>query len=344
MRRVSLLVFSLYLLVFFASCEEVIPVDPSTSEAQLVLNGVPSSGRQLSVFFAHSRYFLDESNNHPVDGAIVSVDVNGQTYRPDSMVRCSYYFPYTLQDDDTVAVRVNVGGTLVSAKTYVPRMPQVNNLMAMIDTSGTLGAEWELGAFRLLFVSFELKDYRNHEDYYCITVDQRDSGSRHNIFLNTYDTVDTTYLTYFVTLDEDLNSPEVTAIPGMGDAFFTRLLFSDKRIEGKNHRVDLILLLMRDTTEVEPFIHEYTLHVESVTHDRLRYLADVANATSMTQIFSEPAAIYTNVNGALGIFAGNGRKTYPLTPDTLAASNAAWKRLPDISGLTIPQRIKQRKP
>jgi len=335
MRRVSLLVFSLYLLVFFASCEEVIPVDPSTSEAQLVLNGVPSSGKQLSVYFAHSRYFLDGSNNHPVDGAVVSVDVNGQTYRPDSVVRCNYWFPYTLQDDDTVAVRVDVGGTLVSAKTYVPRMPQVSNLVAMIDTSGALGEAWGLGAFRLLFISFDLKDYRDHDDYYCITVEQRDSGSRYYDFFDRYDTIDTSYLTYFVCLDQSLNSPDVTAIPGMGDAFFNRLLFSDKRIEGKNHKVNLILLLLSDTTEIEPFIHEYTLHVESVTYDRMRYLTDIASATSMMQLFSEPAGIYSNVDGALGIFAGNGRKTYPLTPDTLAATSA--------TNVTSPTR-KPRKP
>lgn len=335
------------LLLLFSSCEEVIPVDPSTAESQLVLNGVPSSGRQMSVFFAHSRYFLDQSNNHPVDGAVVTMDVNGHTYRPDSMVRCNYYFPYILQDDDTVSVRVDVGGTLVSAKTYVPRMPRVSNLVSMVDTSGTLGEMYGLGAFRLLFVSFDLNDYDNHEDYYCLTIDQHDSGSHYYNFFDRFDTIDTSRLTYFVCLDKNLNSPDVTAIPGMGDAFFNRLLFSDKHIEGKTHRVSLMLLLLRDTTELEPFVHEYTLHVESVTPERMRYLTDISMATSMMQLFSEPAGIYSNVNGALGIFSGNGRKTYPLTPDTLAAKNAAryihsLPRLP--SGLTVPEKIRRGNP
>ncbi len=327
MKRVILLVLSSYLLLLFASCEEVIPVDPTTSEAMLVLNGVPSSGRQMSVFFAYSRYFLDESNNHPVEGAVVTMEVNGHSYRPDSMVRCNYWFPYTLQDDDTVTVRVDVGGTLVSAKTYVPRMPQVENLMAVIDTSGQVGESMGLGAFRLLAIGFDLQDYPNHDDYYCITVDQRDSGTHYWNYFNTYDTVDTTYLTYFVCLDKKLISPDVAAIQGMGDAFFNRLIFADDHIEGKNHHVSLMLLLLRDTTEVEPFIHEYTLHVESVTPERVKYLKDIATATSQLQIFSEPAPVYSNVDGALGIFAGNARRTYPLAPDTLAATSTTRRTI-----------------
>ncbi|MBP5541800.1 MAG: DUF4249 domain-containing protein [Bacteroidales bacterium] len=328
MKRVILLVLSSYLLLLFASCEEVIPVDPTTSEAMLVLNGVPSSGRQMSVFFAYSRYFLDNSNNHPVEGAVVTMDVNGHSFRPDSVVRCNYWFPYILQDDDTVAVRVNMDGNLVSAKTYVPRSPQVENLVAVVDTSGTLGEAMGLGAFRLLAVGFDLKDYPDHDDYYCITVDQRDSGTHYRPYFDIYDTVDTTRLTYFVCLDKKLISPEVAAIPGLGDAFFNRLIFSDDLIEGKNHRVSLMLLLLRDTTEVEPFIHEYTLHVESVTPERVKYLKDIATATSQLQIFSEPAPVYSNVDGALGIFAGNARRTYPLAPDTLAATSTTRRTNP----------------
>lgn len=342
-RHLPFLLLCSYFLLLFASCEEIIPVDPSTAESQLVLNGVPSSGRQLSVFFAHSRYFLDENNDHPVDGAEVTMEVNGRTYRPDSTVRCSYYFPYTLQDDDTVAVRVNVNGTLVSAKTYVPRMPRVENLRAVIDTSGTLGSSWGLGAFRLLAIGFDLDDYPNHEDYYCITVEQRDSGSHYRKFFNTFDTVDTTYRTYFVCLDNKINNTDVTAIDGMGGAFFTQLLFSDKKIAGKKHGVTLMIMLLSDTTELEPYVHEYTLHVESVTPERMRYLAEVSNATSMMQIFSEPAAIYSNVNGALGIFAGNGRKTYPLAPDTLDMKSLPLTGLTPQTRLTPPPRHTHKK-
>ena len=319
-----LLVFSFCLLVFFASCEEIIPVDPATAETQLILNAVPSQGHQLSVYFAHSRYFLDNSNNHPVDGVEMVVNVNGRDYRPDSVVRCSYYFPYTLQADDSLSVRVSLsGGHNVTARTYVPRPPQVTNLTALVDTSGTLGTDPRLGAFRMLAISFDLQDYPSHDDYYCITLSQRDSGSRYYDFLDRYDTVDTSFLTYFICLDRQLTSSDVSAIPGLGDAFFNRLLFSDKRIDGQNHSASIVLLLLRDTTEIEPFIHEYTLHIESVTPDRFRYLKDIATATSRMQIFSEPAGVYSNVNGALGIFAGNAHLVYPLSPDTLAAPSSS---------------------
>ena len=336
----SQLLIAFFLSVFFASCEEVIPVDPDTSESQLVLNAVPSAGKQLSVYFAYSRYFLDNSNNHPVPDITMTISVNGRDYsRPDSVVRCNYWFPYTLQPDDSLAIRIDAGGHHVSAHTYVPRLPQVENFTAIIDTSGTIGESVGLGAFRLMALNFDLTDYPSHDDYYCITLEQRDSGSRYYEFLDRYDTVDTSFLTYFICLDRSLTAPEVAAIPGMGDAFFNRLLFSDKNIEGKTHNTGLMLLMLKDTTEIEPFVHQYTLHIESVTPERMRYLTDIATATSLMQIFSEPAGIYTNVTGALGIFAGNARRTYPIHPDTLAVPSAASRAIglsrvfPSLKGL-----------
>lgn len=311
------LLLSSCLFLLLISCEKVIPVDPATSEAQLVLNAVPSAERQLTTYFAHTRYFLDNSTNQPVEGVTMTISVNGRDYHPDSIVRCNYYFPYTLREDDSLTVRVDVNGHAVTASTYVPRMPQVENLRAVVDTTGRTGEAFGLGAFRLLAINFDLTDYPNHEDYYCITLEQRDSGSRYYNYFDRYDTVDTSFLTYFISLDRSLTSPDVSAIAGMGDAFFNRLLFSDKKIEGKTHNTGLMLLLLTDTTEIQPFVHQYTLHVESVTPERMHYLKNIATATSQMQIFSEPAGIYTNVTGALGIFAGNARRTYPLIPDTL---------------------------
>ena len=306
--------------LLLTGCEKVIPLDPAQSDAQLVLNAVPSAGKQLSVYFANTRYFLDNSNNQPVPNVSMTIHVNGHDYTvADSIVNCSYYFPYTLQSDDSLAITIDANGHPVTARTYVPRMPQVGNLNAFVDTSGSTGSAMGLGAFRLLAINFELADYPNHEDYYCITLEQRDSGTRYYPYFDRYDTVDTSFLTYFLCLDAKLTSPDVSAISGMGDVFFNRLLFSDKNIEGETHKTGLMLLLLTDTTEIAPFVHQYTLHVESVTPERKEYLAAVATATSRMQIFSEPADIYTNVTGALGIFAGNARRTYRLTPDTLVA-------------------------
>ncbi len=63
---------------------------------------------------------------------------------------------------------------------------------------------------------------------------------------------------------------------------------------------------------MQPYVHQYTLDVETVSPDRFRYLKDIANATSMLQLLTEPPAVYSNVQGALGIFAANARCRIPL--------------------------------
>ena len=41
-------------------------------------------------------------------------------------------------------------------------------------------------------------------------------------------------------------------------------------------------------------------------------MQDLSSANSITQIITEPAPVYSNVQGALGIFAGNARLDFPL--------------------------------
>ena len=98
----------------------------------------------------------------------------------------------------------------------------------------------------------------------------------------------------------------------MGGYIYTQLLTTDKLIDGQRHNTTIMMILLRDTNEVAPFIHEYTLNVESVTPERYQYLQDIEQATSIMQLITEPAPVYSNVNGALGIFAGNSKVTFPL--------------------------------
>lgn len=299
-------------LLLLASCEDVIEFDTTVSESQLVLNGVPSCQQQLTLYFGHSRFFLHDGNDNPVDGAEVVVSVNGRDYHPDSVRRCCYYFPYTLQDDDSLAVRITAGGTTVTAHTYVPRMPQISTPVAFVDSSDV---------FNCLVANFNINDHPNYREYYCITIRQRDSGARYNQFFQHMDTIDTTYSTYFLcgslspaglVADPDLTGSDVAASVSLGGYFYDRLLTTDKRINGTSHNTTLLVMLLKDTTEVYPFVHQYSLDIESVTPDRYQYLQDLGNATSLTQYFTEPAPVYSNVQGALGIFAGNARRTFPL--------------------------------
>lgn len=307
----KLLVFLLPI-VLLTSCEDVIEFDTAVSESQLVLNGVPSCEKRLTLFFGYSRFFLQASNDNPVADAQVVVSVNGIDYHPDSVRRCSYYFPYTLHDDDSVAVHITAGGNTITAHTYVPRMPQISTPMAFVDSSDV---------FNCLVANFNICDHPNYKEYYCITITQHDSGSRYNGFFQRFDTIDTTYSTFFLcgrlspaglVADPDLTGSDAAASVALGGYFFDRLLTTDKHIDGTTHNTTLLVMLLKDTNEVYPYVHQYSLNIESVTRDRYQYLQELTNATSLTQYFTEPAPVYSNVQGALGIFAGNARRTFPL--------------------------------
>lgn len=301
MKRYSLIAI---ILLALASCEKVIPFDTSISEHEMVLNAVPSAEKQLFVYFANTRFFLDTTNNQPLGGIDMVMSINGNDYRPTTVNRCRYFFDYTVQEEDSLAIRINAGDHSVTAHTTVPRMPRISQPVAFTN---------DTGAFHLLIVNFNINDYPDRKDYYCITLRQRDSGSRYSHYFERYDTIDTTYATFFLCNDKALIDPFIsTNLSVSGFSPFNQLLTTDDNINGQNHNTTLTVIRLTDTNEVVPYIHQYSLDVETVSPERYRYLQEISTATSMMQLITEPPAIYSNVSGALGIFAANARRTFPL--------------------------------
>lgn len=299
MKKIFLIIFSLLL---FVSCEKVIEFDTSMSQSEPVLNIVASAGKPLSVYFSNTHFFLDTSNNHPVSGAEVEVTINGQTYRPTSMHRCNYLFDYVMQPDDSLSIRITTPQRTITANSYVPRMPQISQPMAFIDSST---------AFNVLVANFNITDHPNYRNLYCITINERDSGAYYHPFLEYLDTIDTVYTDYFFCLDQSLTGA-LDASQSMGMPLFNQLLTTDDLIDGTTHNTSLMMMLLRDTNEIQPFIHQYTLTVECITPEFFRYLKDVGTNSGMMSLITEPPAMYSNVNGALGIVGGTARQTFPL--------------------------------
>ena len=292
------------LFLLFISCEKVIPFDTSLSQHEMVLNAVPSADKQLFVYFAHTRFFLDSTNYQPLTDVDMTITVNGTDYRPTSVDRCNYFFDYTVRENDNLSIRIHADGKDVTASTIVPPLPRISQPVAFTT---------DTGVFNLLIVNFNIDDYPNHKDYYCITLRQRDSGSRYSPYFERYDTIDTVFNTIFFCNDLDLIDPYLAANASVaGFTSLNQLLTADDNIDGQNHNTTLTLIRLRDTNEVIPYIHQYSLDIESVSPERYRYLHDIANATTILQFLTEPPAVYSNVNGAVGIFAANARRTFPL--------------------------------
>lgn len=285
--------------VVAGACER--EIDISETSHQMVLNGVPSAGRRAFVNFANTRFFLDGSNDHPVDGASLTLYVNGVPYSPDSVSHCNYFFPYTWAEGDSLIIDISTPDGPVSAKTYVPLLPDISGFGYHLYASPS---------FNFLVASFDLNDHASNDEIYTITVTQRDSGERYNDWTAAYDTVDTTYNTYFIVQDEALTADDVCPYIPLGGYLYSNLMFLDRRIDGQSHPVQVYIIQTVDTNEVRPFLHEYTVNVGSITPARFRYILSASSQNSMTSFFAEQGEVFSNVQGALGIFAGQSTRRY----------------------------------
>ena len=315
-----LLPYMLLLAFALSACEKVIEFDTTMSQQELVLNAVPSAGKQLFVNFSYSFFFIDTTANQPVPNADMVVSVNGIDYRPIQHVDCNYFFDYTLQENDSLSIRIDCGDQQVTAHTHVPLMPDISNPQAFTNDSG---------AFHLMIVNFNINDHPGYKDYYYISLQERDSGCRYSPYFDRYDTIDTIHTALFFCNDQAMINPEALAEMSIGGFVpCSALLSSDKNIEGQTHNTTMMLMLLRDTNELAGYIHQYTLCVESVTYDRYRYLSQSSATASLMSMITEPPEVYSNVEGALGIFAGNAKQTFPLLTISYDPIRKSFKDMP----------------
>lgn len=317
------------------ACEKVLEVDEPANR-QMVLNAVPTAGQRAFVNFSYTRFFLDSSNFHPVDGADIVLDVNGQRMRPDSVSRCNYFFPHILQEGDSLSISIDAAGHRVQAHTYVPLIPDVDSMVAVPFVSPS---------FNFLTVSFTLSDHPDMAEYYSIAVKERDSGARFNEWTQMLDTVDTVYTTYFlVPYNPEITSNEVNPYIPLGGYLYSRIMFLDRLIDGQSPNIQLYIMQLVDTNEVEPFKHEYFVDVESMTRERFRYQLSVATQNSMTSFFAEQGQAYSNVevDGAtgLGVFAGNAKRRFHIDESNAVTPVSQSSFVPDAHLLSLFKRLR----
>ena len=306
MKRISYTITLALSLLLLVACEKEVPYDAIGFQPTPVLNALPSDGERLFLNFGLSRLMLDTTAATPINGALVSLRIGNQLLHPDSVSHCNYFFNATPSPHDRVSVNITLAdGRTVSASTTVPATPQVSNVVSSIDTSEV---------FNLGIINFDLADEPNYRNYYHITVMQRDSGTRRNLWRDTLETIDTTFPTYFLCPYTPLLTGAASS-EALGGYFYASLLTSDSLFDGQVLPSNLLLMLLVDTTEVQPFLHQYTLQVESISEERFRYLYDVTTHSSLTSAFAEAAPTYSNVSGGLGLFAGSSRRTFKLDID-----------------------------
>ena len=319
----------------FGGCEKVLNIDDSGANDLMVLNGVPQAGKRAFVNFSSTSFFLDSAATHRIDGATITLWRNGIPLAPDSIGRCNYFFPDTLRPLDRLAIDISSPRGNVHAETYVPPMPKTK-VVGIV--------RWASPTFNLFWAPLKLTDSAAFDEYYSLTVSVRDSGMRHEVWADRYRTIDTVSTTYFLlNNNSEITSNDVSPNVALGGYLYSNLMFNDHNIDGRtDYPVNLFIPIYKDTNEVvndtQEFKHWYTITMESITPARMRYLISVARANSLGSFFAEQSQAYTNVTGALGIFAGSAKWTHTFQADTLISFDT-----PDIpviipSKLPLPQR------
>lgn len=293
----------------FSACEKTVAVR-DTADHQLVLNGMPKPDSRPFVYFAQTRFFLDSSNNQSVGDALLTLTVNGTPMTPDSDSRCRFFFPCTLVEGDSIAVDVVVAdGREAHAKTYVPFYPDVHNARA---------AYYASPSFNFHLVSLRLDDRAGINEYYSVVVHERDSGQRHNDWHDSIELIDTVYTAFFVVPDNpEVTSNDVCPYIPLGGYLYSRLMFMDRNIDGRQYDLNLFIMQTVDTNEIAPFKHEYIVDISSVTPAWWNYQISTASQNSMFSLFAEQGEVWGNVHGALGVFAGSASRSYWFCPDTI---------------------------
>ena len=293
---------SAFLVLLFASCEKVVEFDIEQTEPSVVVNALPMTDSLMFVNITYSRFFLDNQTFRPVTDATVSVDINGTPLTLDQRDGANYGCTYRIAGGDSLVLHVQANGKTITGATRAPLLPAITIDSAIIDT---------LQPFTTGGISFTLDDPAAVRNHYLVYISERDSGTRWNRWEERWDTIDTVVHSYFNCLNREVTDPAVNRAEGMMD-YFNQLLFSDSLIDGQQYSLTLAIPMLRDTAE-HPIERSYTLVVESLSPEAFRYIVAVGKAQGIGQYFAEPARIYTNLSGGLGIFAAIARREYAIT-------------------------------
>lgn len=324
--------FLLVLLIatgLFTACEKMIDIDIENMQPHLVVDALGSTDEPLTVVLTESRpvfgiHRSDEGFPRVTD-AIVTLTVNGAA--PVSANRDSncYTLPYTPQAGDSLALRIErPGHAPATASTIVPFAPTVGPIE---QPATTINSEY---SNEVITFSIPLSDPEASTDYYYITMHRTDTIIC--TYLNSDSTIvaiDTTYNTskWFECHDQlvvtDVDVLSMIDQMGAPTYYGEMLLFRDERFNGQSHNIQISDYFYVDDYSVRNNVNAhsshivvhstYTIDMASLSRDSYLYLNSLQaleNSDAITNFFSEPVQLLTNIDGAIGIFGITNKKSH----------------------------------
>ena len=291
----------LLLAILALSCETVIPIDIETQEGALVINGTLKPGRYLWLDLSESADPLDDTNiwNPPtIYDALIDiyeVDANGNSSYIGSCAQpLTDNDVYTYQSADSVffegrSYRVEVSlpdGRSAIATTELP-VSVTPTSFAITDTVSLEGKDYV--ECKLVFTDPELVDNR-----YSITLAVGTGGSSGAVCFRSWEPDFVRTAGFY--------PDEAAQMPWYCETTY----FRDTEFQGRERTITTYVPLYYfidlgpedGDVELYAFLNTPSLaHYEHAVSSRLQ---DITSGNP----FAQPAAVYSNVEGGLGVFTG----------------------------------------
>lgn len=275
MKKISI---PLLILLFFASCETDLDISSVTQKSKLVVNTLINDQEVVKVWVSKSTVISDSVKPPPLQGAVVTV-----TDEAGNVSNCTYngfteYYESTLTPvagkKYTIKVKAN-GFTDAWADVQLPTLASLQQ-STWKDSTGVDSFDFPTGT-----ILVNINDKIAEKNYYRITIYYWESSGNEWRVLGPAST------------DAEITNRAIKTEDG-------GIIFDDQAFNGKNRTIPFIT----------PFGYsfqtpKFLVVSESLSDSYYRYFKSLDDYKNSGGIFTEPTAIFTNINNGLGIAAGS---------------------------------------
>ncbi len=297
---------ALLLILTLSACEKVIEFDGDETQGYLVMISKPDTENSWKVRLTESRFFLSEDTISSIKNAALEITVNG-VVTPTTVTNCGkglFDLGYTPQPGDSLTLQVTVPGKgTMSAGCRIPSQPVVSSVSCTYDTTHYISSSLDSTemADGTTKVAFTLHDPADETNYYLLRVLMPTLEYCYDDY-----TYDTAWVYQNIQVDDnvifDMEGTDDLFGFGSEEYYGDEVLFTDERINGQSHTINLEFYLNGVVGE------KCYLEVLAVGRDRYlfeRTLAAARRQDTFTRLISEPVQIHSNVTGGLGILGGS---------------------------------------
>jgi len=277
MRKSTSFPILVLLLLVFAGCETVIPVELPPHTPQLTINSTFTNDSLWYVHLSESIGIGESDGPEPIEDGEVRIYADGVILDTLFPLNDGYYVSLTQMPQLGVAYEVQAsapGFETVKANSILREAVPILSTSARDLTNSAIDFASE--------IKFSFQDPPGN-DYYFVAIYRNNSGvgNRYPLFIESQD-------------------PTLGASPLNADWSYQGLLFTDASFNGQ-----LKEIAINSYEFIESSQATYLLFLASLSEDYYRYaLTSSAANENEGNPFAEPVRIHSNVEGGYGIFAG----------------------------------------